>query len=326
MKTKNIWFIMILLLVLTTACDENFEEINKNPNAVTQIDNEYLFANATLQTIRGGSNQNLQFPFGTQFGHIYVGRNNALFIDRYYDYFESAEYKHLFEQFYFGPIRLIKETLRVTVPGGEAENEVRYAMAQVIAIINYARLTDSFGSIPYIEGGLGQTGIILPKYDSVEFIYKDMMERLKNIVIILQNGNPSLGYPGADPLYDNDLADWARFANSFRLRLAMRARFADPEYANAVIKECLTLPLIEENSNNAWDENEDSDIGEFSNPIYGQYGYWQWRMSEKVVETLKTTNDPRLTVFVKPNKDGEYIGIPNGLSDASLTNWNWNNV
>lgn len=327
MKAKNSWFILVLLLVfITSACDDKFEEINTNPNSVTDVDNEYLFANAVLQTLRSSANRSLQFPWGSQYGHIYVGRNNYLFIDRYYDYFESVEYQYLFENFYHGPIRLVAETLRLTEPGGEEENEVRHAMAQVVAMINYAHLADAFGSIPYRQGGLGQAGVIFPEYDSVEFIYTDMLEKLKDIVSLLKTADPAMGYPGADPLYDNDLTSWTRFANSFRFRLAMRIRFVNTSLAQTVISECLSEPLIEDNSQNAWNENIDSDIGEFSNPIYGQYNYWAWKMSELFVDALKTSSDPRLPIFVKPNNDGEYVGIPNGLSDASLTLWNWGNV
>lgn len=326
MKTKNIWFVLIMVLVLASACDDKFQEINTNPNAITEVDDAYLFTNAVLGTIRGNNNQRIQFPFGSQFGHVYVGRNNTMFIDRYYDYFESAEYKDLYNSFFFGPIKLIEEVVRVTQPGGESENEVRHAMAQVVAMVNYGRLADVFGSIPYTEGGIGQTGILFPKFDSVEFIYTDMMEELKSIIEVLKNASPSMGYPGADPFFDNDLDKWVRFANSFRLRLAMRARFVAPNLANPIIVECLSQPLIESNEQNVWDENEDSDVGEFQNPIYGQYGYWLWRMSDKFVSTLVDTEDPRLPVFVKPNNDGEYIGIPNGLSDGELTKWNWDNI
>jgi len=326
MKTKKIYLILFLLVIFTSSCDDYFEEINNNPNAVTEIDDGYLFSNTVLNTIRGSNNTQLQFPFGSQLSHIYVGQNNAMFIDRYYDYFTGAEYKTLFENFYYGPIRLVSEVIRYTKPGGENENEVRFAMAQVIAFINYARLADSFGSVPYTEGGLGQEGILFPKYDSVEFIYTDMMERLKNIIPLLQNADPQMGYTQEDPLYNNDLKKWARFANSLRLRLAMRARFVAPELANPIIAECLSLPLIEELNQSAGGENEDSDLSELGNPMYSHYQYWKWKMSEKFVETLKTTDDPRLYIFVKPNPKGEYVGIPNGLSDTELPKWVWSDV
>lgn len=328
LRMKNSWFALILILISVSACDSKFEEINTNPNAVTELDAEYLFANAVLQTMRGNNNLELQFPFGAQYAHMYVGRNNRTFIDRYYDYFESDSYKSLFENFYYGPIRLLEETKRLTEPGGEQANEVRYAMAQVVAMVNYARLADAYGSIPYQDGGIGQEGILFPEYDSVEEIYTSMLNELDGIVTLLANANAEMGFPGADPLYDNSLGNWSRFANSLRLRLAMRARFKVPDLAGPIIQKCLALPLIEDNSQNAWNENQDSDVDEFSNPIYGQYNYWQWGMSEFFIDKLKTTQDPRLPVFAKPNKSkGEYVGIPNGLSDAALLSWgNWNGV
>ena len=326
MKVKIMWFILIILITSITACDEEFERINTNPNAVTEIDNEYLFANAALQTLRGRNNTYLQFPFASQYSHIYSGQNNKMFIDRYYDNFTSAEYKDVFESFYHGPIRLIQEVIEVTKLGGESENDVRCAMAKVISIMNFAQLADAFGSIPYSSGGLGQEGYLYPEYDSVEFIYKDMLEELKSIGSLLSTADAKDGYPDADPMFNNDLDKWTRFANSLRLRLAMRIRFIEPDFAKGIITECMSLPLIEDNDQNAKNENQDTDIGEFQNPAFGQYGYWKWKMGELFVETLKSNDDPRLQVFVKPNSLGEYVGIPNGISDMELSNWSLENV
>ena len=318
---------LMLLQGMASSCDDKFEEINTNPNALTEIDPEYLFSNGTLQSLRGGCNSSIQFPFGAQYGHVYVGRNNYMFIDRYYDYFEDSEYQSTFNSFYFGPIRVLEECMRMTMPGGESENEVQYAMARTMAIVNYARLCDAYGSIPYLEGGKGQTGLVAPSYDPVEVIYTTMMEELKEIIGVLSTAVPDQAFPGADPLFNNNLELWTRFANSFRLRLAMRARFAAPTLAEPIILECLQNPLIEENSQNAWNENIDTDVSEFSNPIFGNYDYWQWGMSDFFVEALKAIQDPRLGVFVRPNVNGEYVGIPNGLEDEKLTEWgDWSEV
>lgn len=324
MNTKYI--IILIALLACFGCDDQFEETNKNPNAVTEIDDGYLFSNAVLNTLRGDNNTKIQFPFGFQYSHIYVGQNNAMFIDRYYDYFTGAEYKELFQSHYYGPIRAVREILRFTEPGGMYENEVRYAMAETILFINFSRLADSFGSVPFFEGGLGQAGHLLPKYDSVESIYKHMLEALKKNISILENADPAMGYIEEDPLFNNDLDKWARFANSLRLRLAMRIRFVEPQLANTIIAECMALPLIEEHNQSAGTENQESDLDELGNPMYKHYQYWQWKMSELYVETLKQGNDPRLEIFVAPNPNGEFIGIPNGLSDQELPKWKWADV
>ncbi|MDX2430408.1 MAG: SusD/RagB family nutrient-binding outer membrane lipoprotein [Bacteroides sp.] len=325
--THSLVAVLFLGLGMLSSCDDKLEEINKNPNALTEIDPEYLFSNGTYQTLRGNNNLRLQMPFGAQYGHYYTGKNNYLFIDRYWDYFEDGEYQTTFDDFYFGPIRLLEEAMRLTAPGGDAENEVRYAMTRMMAIVNYLRLADAWGSIPYLEGGKGQTGVVSPAYDAVEDIYTTMMDEIKTIIQVLTDANPSMGFPGADPLYDNDLEKWTRFANSFRLRMAMRARFVAPSLAEPIIQECLQGPLIEENSQNAWNENQDTEINELSNPIYGHYNYWQWGMSEFFVESLKAINDPRLKVFVALNDTGAYVGIPNGQEDQKLAEWgDWSSV
>ncbi|RIJ50568.1 SusD/RagB family nutrient-binding outer membrane lipoprotein [Maribellus luteus] len=328
MKAIKIGFLLVVLLVFNTACDDEFEKTNTNPNAVTKIDPEYLFANACLQTMRGNGNKYLQFPFATQYAHIYSGQNNSMFIDRYYDNFTSHEYRDVFEGFYYGPIRHVQEVLRLTKPGGDYENPVRYAMARIIAVMNLVQLSDAFGSIPYRDGGLGQEGNLYPEYDSVETIYKDALDELKNAITVLNTASSADGFPGADPIFSNNLENWRRFANSLRLRYAMRIRFVTEEksYAENIIKECLAAPLIEENSQNVVNENQDSDIGEFQNPVYSHYDYWKWKMSAFFVDRLKLLNDPRLEVFVKPNTAGEFVGLPNGLSNSALPDWDLNTV
>ncbi|MGQ7868856.1 SusD/RagB family nutrient-binding outer membrane lipoprotein [Sunxiuqinia sp. sy24] len=315
------WFLVAALILIFASCDDRFEEINTSPNDITDIPSEYLFANAVRQTFL--SSTYIHFTFGGQYSHMYVGINDSRYIDSYFDHFTGAEYRYVFESFFHGPIRNINKVIQLTESGGMQENEVQHAMAQVIASVNFLRLADGYGSVPYQNGGYGQKDILYPEYDSVESIYIAMLEQLKTNLELLKNAQAQNAYPDADPLFFNDLSKWVRFTNSLRLRMAMRIRFVAPQLAETVIGECLTEPLIEENTQNAEIETQDSDIGEFQNPLYGSYNYWKWKMSELLVDQLKTTNDPRLEVFVAPNSNGEYIGIPNGLADSYFSEWDW---
>ncbi|MFV0345795.1 MAG: SusD/RagB family nutrient-binding outer membrane lipoprotein [Bacteroidales bacterium] len=328
MNSIRRWSFIALLLLIISSCDDDFEKTNTSPNDVTDIDDEYLFANACLQTLRGSHTNLLQYRFATQYAQMYVGQGNFLFIDRYYDNFTTAEYQDLFKFFNYGPIRLIKAAMSMTEPGGDKENPVRYAMNEVVAIANFVQLADAYGAVPYTEGGIGQEGLMYPKFDQVEFIYKDAIEKLGTAITVLSSADAKDGYPQADPFFDNDLNKWVRFANSLRLRYAMRMRFVDEakSLAEQTIQDCLSKPLIEDNSQNVWYENTDSDIDEFRNPVYEYYKSWAWKMSASLVDKLKSMKDPRLPVFVKPNNDGNYIGTPNGLSDDSLSVWDLSKV
>jgi len=150
-----------------------------------------------------------------------------------------------------------------------------------------------------------------------------MMDKLKWAMDVIKNADPAMGYGSSDPVYQNDLDKWVRFANSLRLRLAMRARFVDPENSAKVIAECMANPLIETNDQNFELKHQESEHPDLYNPWYDIRKYQNWKMSEKFTNWLKSSNDPRLEVFVLPNEKGDYIGVPNGLNDQAFSQINW---
>ena len=320
---KKIKYIIAALTLFTgfTACDEQMEEMNTNPYALSEIPDEYLFTSAVHQTF-DNQTHNFQFRFGSQYGHYYISNSGYRSGDQYTDYHNHDTYREMFENLYINPLRNINEVLMFTAEG-KYKNPVRHAMAEIVAIINYAKATDGWGDVPYTEGAKGSSQILYPKYDAQEFIYHDMMDKLKADIAVLKSADAKDGYVECDPVYNNDLTKWVRFANSLRLRLAMRARFVDATNSEKVIKECLNEPLIETNSQNFELKKQESDNSELYSPWYGLHTNEDWRMSEKFTNWLVETQDPRLEIFVKPTANGEYKGLTNGLSDLAYSQIVW---
>ena len=240
---------LIIIAVILISCQSGLDDAYNNPNAVTEIDDAALFTNAVrsllLQTTGGATSE-----FAGQYAHYYVEGSTARKPDQYFDNFDGT-YADVYDGFYSGVIKHVEEVMVITTTEG-TKNEVRYAMANVISVMGFAVITDAFGEIPYTEGGKGKTeGIITPKYDTQEFIYKDMIERLGKSIQVLKSADPAKGYPGSDPLFDNDLSKWVRLANSMRLRLGMRLRLADNTLSRQVVAQCLTESLMEDPSHNA---------------------------------------------------------------------------
>ena len=321
--------ILILVIVLSglTNCTERWEEMNTDPNRLTDLPDEYLFTSA----VRGAFNDargDIQVNFGGQYGHVYISNNWVREIDKY-NGFGTQDYPEMvFSGVYNSSIRNSVEVLKLTSEGEEYENKWHNIQAQFIAIIGFSRLTDMFGDVPYNEGGMAKYGIEQPVYDKQEDIYADMVERLKNCI-------NTLNEPGAeeqiyasdiDPIFKGDIDKWIRFANSYRLHLAMRARFVDPGKYEPIIAECLSLPLIESN-----DQNPTLETSDAKSDLYNPW-YWTWQSSqegvynlvwsEKFISTLKETNDPRLSFFAAKNNDGIYKGMPNGLTDEAFSAFN----
>ena len=314
--------VLYSVLLIAPACNERFDEMNKNPNALTEIPDDFLFASLVRNTIRNDIGR-WQQDFGAQYAHQAVSNSWQKSIDQYLDSHQQGDVSEgMFSSAYQSCIKYANEIVEINSQVGNT-NQVRIALAKTMAIVSFAKLTDFFGDVPYFEAGMGKYGVLLPKYDEQQLIYADMVQQLGEHYTTIVNANSARAFPGQDPMYNNDLAKWARFINSFRLRLAMRARFADAANYNPVIADCLSKPLIEENSQNASLQHWDSERGELYNPWYNlKIDYkaetYQYNVSEMLVNWLKDRNDPRLAALVKPGKKGDFAGMPNGLTDVAI--------
>ncbi len=130
--------------------------------------------------------------------------------------------------------------------GTATEVEVNlYQMARIWRAYLISELSDSFGPIP-AENSFDGT---IPPYKSVKDLYAFILKELKeasaglkldaDMSSITQNGNNS------DLFYNGDMSKWQRYANSLRLRLAMRLSSVEPETAKQHVAEVAKLPLIE---------------------------------------------------------------------------------
>ena len=307
--------------MLFLSCEGHLEDLYDNPNAVTSIDDSALFTKA-VRSLFQGTTDNGSSHFAGMHAHYYVAGSTWRAPDQYGDG-HDGDYNSILNDGYSGTIRHIEEVLELTSSPG-TQNKVRNALANIIAVLAYAKVTDAFGDVPYTEGGKGKSqDILLPKYDTQESIYKDMIIRLTNSIAILKTADPAMAYPNSDPIYNNDLGKWVRFANSVRLRLAMRMRYADPGASQSTVTQCLSEPLMETPGHDSFMiETEGTGNAWFNR----RTGFPSIKMSKLLIDHLQATNDPRLAVFVSQDGNGQYSGIVNGLTDQAFGNSNFSNL
>lgn len=305
--------VTLAILTLFFSCQSDLDEVYDNPNAKTSVDDAALFTNA-VRSLFFQTGSSSAAEFGGQYGHYYVAGSTSRRPDQYQDNF-NGPYFSMSNSMYGGVIRHIEDVLEITSQG-ETKNEVRNAMANVIAVMGFTVITDAYGEIPYTEGGKGKTdGILTPKYDTQEFIYKDLIDRLSASISVLKNADPAMGYPDSDPIYDNDLDKWVKMANSVRLRLAMRLRLADNTLSRQVVAQCLEDPLMENPSDDAWMIQTE---GNGNIWYFRKTGFPEIKVSEMMVNQLVNTLDPRLPVFVSKDVNDTYTGQLNGLTDLAF--------
>ena len=204
----------------------------------------------------------------------------------------------------------------------EAEGMMQHyawAWAELLRVAAMHRTTDMYGPLPYSEIKKN-TGSMYVPYDSQQEVYQALFEDLNNAIDILSNYVLSGGasqwsaLKAYDVVYDGNFTKWVKFANSLKLRMAMRISYVDPDNAKKYALEALQHPIgvIASNDDNAFITNG-------TNPLWVMYGaYADTRAAAELMTYLKGYNDPRLEKYFVPSVESdEYKALRVGIAIPS---------
>lgn len=306
---KFIKFIAITFLLSTGfSCTKNFEKMNTNPLLVTgDIINPSLIFTAVLK-------QSIFSTYGSstiqEYANYYTDEASGTI-------FQNRDWTYPFSN-YQGDLINVAEVVRLTKDKPELVN--LHAMGRIWKVWLFQQLTDAYGDLPYKEALLDVNDVInQPVYDTQEDIYKSLLNELKEAAAQLTSDGDLLSIGEADILYQGDIEKWRRFANSLRLRLAVRVRYANKSLAQQNVGEVINSPLIDGNAWNAALTTIDGTDINNRNPMYNDFvnsnGYPVW-MGFTVTQELLKRNDPRLPVFANPSTipSAGYRGRPMTIS------------
>lgn len=200
------------------------------------------------------------------------------------------------------------------------DNPVILAIAQVIKVAAMHRVTDTYGPIPYSKISSG--GELQVTYDSQEAIYNKMFEELNAALAVLIPNRTSSIPATADYIYGGKVEKWAKYANSLKLRLAMRIVYANETKAREMAEEAINneVGVMTDNSDNARLTN----FGDKGNPIYVSVNYnrevdcltgGDTHVAADIIAYMNGYNDPRRTAYFIPSEwqDFEYVGLRHGI-------------
>lgn len=310
---------MLLLLVgIGMSCTKNFEEMNTNPNAPTDVPAINIFTNVCVNSVNNW--------LGGWIQHTYLGCWAQHWAKIQYIDEDKYQVRAGQQDGFFNMAYTYNKNLMIIMDktGDYAETESQeddglYAAALVLSVWNWSQLTDCFGDVPYSEAlqGFEAEGDLTPAYDTQESIYKDLIDvKLVEANNILKD--LTLGFGSGDVIFDGDPVKWRKFANSLRLRLLNRASEAWDE-VDTKIAEMLgdpaTWPLMESNDDNA--QLAYPGALPYRNPIYNTlYTRTDQGAAQTSVNFMLDRNDPRLPIFAQPREvDGTYKGHQNGSAN-----------
>lgn len=314
-------------------CDtDELHDMNINPQALNQINLNYLFTAAQLGAASGGSaGDNRYIDWRTNIGmaaHVIQHLGNAgggiAPGDKYTHNSETSAAP--FEFIYGDQLKNLAEVLKQTGPGGYDEgNKVNLRQAsRILRAFLFHRLTDYYGNVPYFEAltATNLDGVFFPKYDSQQEIYTDLLKELDEASAALSASNPDDGFAAADLYYDGDIAKWKKFGYSLMLRLAMRVSNVDESLASSYVTTAVQGGVFTSNDDNVFvpmslTPSEWTNQNGISRAFYPGDGGQPTFLSKTLVDFLKGA-DPNTTV----DDDPRLMVISGGIAEWTPTEWN----
>ncbi|MCD9618802.1 SusD/RagB family nutrient-binding outer membrane lipoprotein [Chryseobacterium gleum] len=195
------------------------------------------------------------------------------------------------------------------------------AVKKILKVITAARVSDSHGPVVYSKYEKPNPNGVTD-FDSQQEAYNYFIADLTSAIADLQtviatpatkNVEDKTSLKNADLVYGGNMAQWAKLANSLKLRLAMRMSYADPAKSKQYAEEALasSAGLITDNADNALISVGQSELS------FIIYSWGDCLIGAPLMAYMNGYNDPRLPAYAIPASDpslqGKYIGIRQGI-------------
>ncbi|RYU89411.1 SusD/RagB family nutrient-binding outer membrane lipoprotein [Mucilaginibacter terrigena] len=219
---KKIFSIVLsgICLLSATSC-KKYLDVNTNPNDPLQSTPELVLPQAIVATAALAVNTGDYNSYGSALNGYFGNAGGFGSLGVLISYaFTTGDYNGLFQNTYDN-----LEDYQYVINKTDEAN-VFNAAANIMKAYDYQMLVDTYNDVPYTEALKGLDKL-QPKYDKAEDIYKDLGDKL-DAAVAFMNTVPAASVPKifngtSDPMFGGDPKKWAKFGNTLKLRLIIRA-------------------------------------------------------------------------------------------------------
>ncbi len=293
---------ILTLLGLCACSDAYMEDINTDDSKANTIDPNTQLTTALLQTYGDFSLMDTYRSYITGFTQYYAGGWN---VSNYAGsvYPKDSEMSHVWSRYYSIGIKNLVDAIHRSEDMPNTNAALRIHRAYMMAV-----LSDIYGDIPCTEAGMSYiNGNANPKYDTQKEVYDFIFSELKACAAQLGTGTDVIS--GDVTSLGGDADAWKKYANTLRLRYAMRISDVAPEQAREEFESALKADggIISSAADDAYVKYIDSPftlydgandldfranaLGEM---IYGQDPESPSFVCSTLFKYMQSMNDPRL--------------------------------
>lgn len=290
------------LLVLSLSCGfiscDDFGDLNEDPTKSTNMDPNLLLPNLQMMLTNDYQEWHRHFMYPGGFVQQWCGDWGTT----EYGCLAIKNDAYMAELWLRRYTRMSKDLVDIVERTKDDPEQANInAAGRIMRVYVFNQLTDMYGDIPYSEAGSGYYGGVLkPKYDLQQDIYDDFFHQLDLANAQLNEGGDLITY---DHYFNGDIKKWKKYANSLRLRLAMRLVKVNPEKAKQEAQTAIQNGVMESNSDLCMIKYEN-----FANPSEGpgrgnalanrfRQEPRNFRYSSRLISYMEETADPRIRIY-----------------------------
>ena len=234
-KQSYIILLMVASALFFGACsDEYLENLNTDPSKAATIDPNAQLTTAQLQTYGDLGMVEIYRNYHYAFSqHLMGSWNTTNYGGRHT--IDNNEMSRIWTSFYPNAIKNLTDGMVRTSEDPDKVNI--HSALRIYRVYMMSLITDIYGDAPYSEAGMGYLDSKFnPRYDTQEEIYMDFFKELGEAVAAFDNSKDQIT---GDVIFDGNLGQWKKLANSLRLRFAMRISDVAPEKAREEFETAL---------------------------------------------------------------------------------------
>lgn len=327
---KYISLSLLSFFLVISSCDDNFEEINTDPN---RANGDLFDPNLILPT---ASNQYAGMVSGYSgallFQSMWIqalaststgGANYYSNADKYVESGSTNSYiANVWNGGYSAASRIYQMQSLATTKGLTNLN----AVGGIWKVLILSFVTDVYGDVPYSEALQAEVGITQPKYDSQIDAYKGMLAELETSLNTLSTSGDQIKN---DVLYRGDVAKWKKLGYSIMLKMAMRLVKVDAATAQSYVQKAVAGGVFSSMDDEAILASDQANgySNNSANALNVPDDIYEVRWSKKMIDFLKSSNDPRLRIIAEvppaglsANRNGVVVGNNNPSVQIGLPN------
>ncbi len=292
MSNMKAAIIFSFIVMMCWSCTRDFTNLNTDPTQFTKASPEagILAAVKNLNTQMANYNTSKYWDLG----HLLCQQANR------YDVTDAG----LWQTMYQGVLGNLQQA-ELNYGKDSAFNN-RVQIARILKAYAYSILAGNYGPVPLTQAN-DPEHLSAIKFDNEDSVYSYVLSTLKDAAGKIKLGGDKMAY---DVIYNGNLQNWAKFANTLRLKIALQCMKNMGTVATDHIRDVMSAETSTIASETETAKMNFENVNGNENPYFVKYikgnGYFPYnptatgqapKLSEYMLTLFRSYSDPRLSVY-----------------------------